>query len=71
MLDLTKAFDTVNYELLLNKVWHHGTRGTAYKLLSPYLTNRKQYVDLNKFNSFFQRIEYGFPQELSLGSYYF
>ena len=45
MLDLTKAFDTENHELLLNKLWHHRTRGTAHKLLSSYLTNRMQHVD--------------------------
>ena len=53
MLDLTKSFDTVNHELLLNKLWHYGIHGTARKLLSSYLTNRMQYVDLNIFNWYF------------------
>ena len=54
MLDLIKAFDTVIRELLLNILWHYGIRGTAHKLLSSYLMNRMQYVDLNKFDSSFQ-----------------
>ena len=67
MLDVTKAFDTVNHELLLNKLWHYGIRGNAHWLLSPYLTNRMQYVDLNNFNFSLQRIEYGASQGSTLG----
>ena len=62
MVDLTKAFDTVNHELLLNKLEQYRIRETAHSLLSSYLTNRMQYIDLNKFNSSFQRIKYGVSQ---------
>ena len=51
MLDLTTAFDIVNHNLLINKLWHYGIRETARRSLSSYLMNRIQYADLNKFNS--------------------
>lgn len=46
-IDLKKAFDTVPHELLLDTLDNYGIRGNANKLLSEYLTDRKQYVDIN------------------------
>ena len=40
---LKKAFDTVDHELLLEKLKVYGIRGIANKWLQNYLTNRKQY----------------------------
>ena len=42
-LDLTKAFDTVNHEILLHKLDHYGIRGQANNLLRAFL-KRRQYV---------------------------
>ena len=41
-IDLAKAFDTVNHNILLNKLENYGIRGLPLKLMESYLNNRKQ-----------------------------
>ena len=50
-IDLKKAFDTLNTNILLNKLSYFGIRGITLDLLCSYLTNRKQYVCYQKCNS--------------------
>ena len=45
-VDLQKAFDTVDHNILLGK-WKHGIRGVAYSWFESYLKDRKQYVSIN------------------------
>ena len=67
-LDLTKAFDTVNHDVLLYKMKNfYGFRGLAFKLMQSYLSNRKYYTKLNNFKSDLSKVEYGVPQGSSLG----
>eukprot|EP00116_Pleurobrachia_bachei_P004138 sb/3464400/ len=61
-LDLQKAFDTIDHEILLSKLEHYGIRGIPLDLFRSYLTNRMQYVRLSDFSSSTLPIIYGVPQ---------
>ena len=66
-LDFSKAFDTINHDILLYKLSHYGIRGKALEWFRNYLHNRKQYVHLNGLNSSYKDINYGVPQGSILG----
>ena len=66
-LDLKKAFDTVNYDILLNKMNHYGIRGNANNLFASFFANRKQYVFLNHTQCNYRYIKCGVPQGSVLG----
>ena len=50
-IDLSKAFDTLSFEIILYKLKYYGVMGTELCLLTDYLTNRRQYVRFNNHNS--------------------
>ena len=66
-LDLQKAFDTVDHKILLKKLYHYGVRGNAYRLLSSYLSDRKQFTKIGDFLSDFAYMLWGVPQGSVLG----
>ena len=66
-LDLTKAFDTVNHQILLDKLHHYGVRGQTNNLFNSYLSNRKQFVKIGNSESSHQPISCGVPQGSVLG----
>ena len=49
-IDLSKAFDTVNHNILLDKLFMYGIRGICLDWIQSYLTYRKQYVFLMELN---------------------
>ena len=66
-IDLSKAFDTLQHETLLNKLAYYGVRGKANDLIRSYLTNRKQIVDFKKTLSDPLTMITGIPQGSILG----
>ena len=66
-LDLQKAFDTVNHDILLYKLSNYGIRGVVYQWFKTYLSDRKQFISVAGVSSEIESISMGVPQGSVLG----
>ena len=66
-LDLKEAFDTVDHGILLSKLTKYGVVGTPLRWFTSYLTNRKQYCQVNGHKSSLKTVHCGIPQGSCLG----
>ena len=66
-MDLSKAFDTINHDILLYKLEYYGFRGVAPDWFKSYLSNRKQFVRYQMHDSNYKIINCGVPHGSILG----
>ena len=61
-LDFSKAFDTVNHEIIFKEMEFYCIRGTPLTLFTNYICGRFQYVEYNGMTSTKSKIKCGVPQ---------
>ena len=66
-LDLSKAFDTIDHNILLVKLVKYIGKGQALELISDYIKNRRQIVKIGNCTSSVKELLYGVPQGSVLG----
>ena len=66
-IDLSKAFDSVDHNILISKLEHYSVRGTSLRGFESYLSNRQQYVEFNGVSLESCEIKCGVPQGSILG----
>ena len=66
-LDFSKAFDSLDHNILVNKLKYYGVQGVSLELLKNYLLGRSQYVDLDRTKSYINEVHCGIPQGSVMG----
>ena len=66
-IDLSKAFDTIDHNILLEKLDVYGIKGKNLKWFHSYLTNIKQFIKCRDQNTDFEVLRCGVPQGSTLG----
>ena len=61
-LDMSKAFDTLDHEILMQKLSFYGVQNTSLNLLKSYLSERSQFVSIGGTSSPLRTINTGVPQ---------
>ena len=67
MADYSKAFDTVNFKTVLRKIHHRGFSNSFMKWMDTYLSNRRQFVQIDQNQSKTDAVQFGVPQGSILG----
>lgn len=67
MMDLSKVFDTLDYDILLGKIISYGITGPSHSWLKSYLSGRTQVTKVNNALSGNPVLSCGVPQGLILG----
>ena len=70
-LDLSKAFDTLNHQILFTKLEHYGIRDVALQWTKSYFSCRRQFVQIIQTCSSTHTIKCGVPQGSILGPLFF
>ena len=70
-MDLSKAFDTINHEILCEKLRYYGIRDIALDWINSYLENQTQFVQFGSSWSYNRKISCGVPQGSILGTLLF
>ena len=68
VLDFSKAFDTVNHNILIEKLDYYGIRGVTKDWFTSYLTNSYQFVTLGQTESELQPVSSGVSQGSVIGA---
>ena len=63
-MDLSKAFDTIDHDILLQKLYHYGFRGVLNEWFTSYLSNRKQMVSYNSTCPQANQLNVGYLRDL-------
>ena len=66
-LDLSKAFDTLDHSILIQKLKFYGVEGNSLKIFQNYLSKRKQFIEFENVHSEVLEINIGVPQGSVLG----
>ena len=66
-VDLQKAFDTVDHKILLHILEYYGICGVCNDWFKSYLSDQKQFVSINGYNSDLMSVNCGVPQGSVLG----
>ena len=66
-LDLRKAFDVIDHDILLHKLKQHGVKDNELEWFRSYLSSRRQFVVSGGVESDHRNITHGFPQGSVLG----
>ena len=71
LADYLKAFDTVSYSVVIQKMWNMGFSKPFLSWMTNYLCDRRQYVQIDDKKSTLECLQFGVPQGSILGPFLF